>query len=208
MARYRGPVDKLSRREGINLFLKGDRSFGDKAAIERKPYPPGQHGQLRQKLSEYATQLREKQKIKRFYGVLERQFRHTFRHAEKQKGVTGQNLIKLLEARLDNMVYRSGLARSRPEARMWVTHRHFQINGKTVNIPSYQVKAGDVISLREKDRQSPYFKDAIESAGRRGVPEWIELDVSKCEAKVRVIPERGQITWPMNEHLVVELYSK
>jgi len=208
MARYTGPVDKLSRREGINLFLKGDRSFGDKTAIERKPYPPGQHGQGRQKFSEYASQLREKQKIKRYYGVLEKQFRKIFKEADRRKGVTGDNLIKILESRLDNVVYRAGLARSRPEARVWVAHKHFEVNGKVLNIPSYQVKVGDVITLRNRDHEKSSFKDASESAGRRGVPEWIELDPKKYEAKFKMVPERNQITWPMNEQLVVELYSK
>lgn len=208
MARYTGPVSKLSRREGVNLFLKGDRCYTDKEAFERKPYPPGQHGQGRQKFSEYSTQLREKQKIKRYYGLLEKQFRRTFKEADRRKGVTGENLIQLLEARLDNMVYRSGLARSRPEARIWVGHRHFLVNGKPVNIPSYQVKAGDVISVREKSQKMTYINDALQSAERRGVPEWIQLETGDFKATVKMLPVRNQITMPMNEQLVVELYSK
>lgn len=209
MARYTGPVTKLSRREGVNLFLKGDRCYTDKDSFERKPYPPGQHGQGRQKFSEYAAQLREKQKIKRFYGILERQFRRIFREAERRKGITGETLIELLEARLDNMVYRSGFARSRPEARIWVTHRHFEVNGKMVNIPSYQVKAGDLISVREKSRNSAQIQSAVQASERRGVPEWIELSPEKFQSAVKALPKRKQITNPlMNEHLVVELYSK
>lgn len=208
MARYRGPVTKLSRREGENLFLKGERCYSDKDSFVRKPYPPGQHGQSRQKLSEYALQLREKQKIKRYYGLLERQFRKTFKEAERCKGVTGENLIQLLESRLDNMVYRSGLARSRPEARIWVSHRHFEVNGKVVNIPSYQVKAGDVITVREKSKESSGIKEALDLVERRGVPEWLELDKAALKSTVKMLPVRAQITVPMNEHLVVELYSK
>lgn len=208
MARYRGPVTKLSRREGVNLLLKGDRSFTDKDSFERKPYPPGQHGGGRQKFSEYGTQLREKQKIKRYYGVLEKQFRKFFKEADRREGVTGENLIQLLESRLDNMVYRSGLARSRPEARIWVGHRHFLVNGKRVNIPSYLVKPGDVIEVREKSQKMTAIQDAIQSAPRRGVPEWIELDEKSFKATVKLLPERNQITMPMNEQLVVELYSK
>lgn len=208
MARYTGPVTKLSRREGINLLLKGDRCLTDKDSYERKPYPPGQHGQSRQKFSEYATQLREKQKIKRYYGLLERQFRKTFQEAERRKGVTGENLIQLLEGRLDNIVYRAGFSRSRPEARIWVGHRHFEVNGKVVNIPSYQVKVGDVITVREKNRQNAHLADAIQSSQRRGLAEWLEIDHGAFKATVKMLPVREQITMPMNEHLVVELYSK
>ena len=208
MARYTGPVSKLSRREGVNLFLKGDRCFTDKEAFERKPYPPGQHGQGRQKFSEFATQLREKQKIKRYYGVLEKQFRRTFKEADRRKGVTGENLIQLLESRLDNMVYRAGFGRSRPESRIWISHRHFEVNGKMVNIPSYRVKPGDVITVKEKSQKLTYINDALQSAERRGVPEWIELDASNFKATIKMLPVRNQITMPMNEQLVVELYSK
>ncbi len=208
MARYRGPVTKLSRREGVNLLLKGDRSTTEKDSFERKPYPPGQHGQARQKLSEYGTQLREKQKIKRFYGLLEKQFRKTFHEAERQQGVTGENLIRLLECRLDNMVYRAGFARSRPEARIWVAHGHFQVNGRKVDIPSYQCKAGDVISVCEKSKAVVAILDSVQSAPRRGTPEWINLNDKDLQATMKMVPSRVQITMPMNEHLVVELYSK
>lgn len=208
MARYTGPVTKLSRREGVNLYLKGDRCFTDKDAFERKPYPPGQHGQSRHKNSEYATQLREKQKIKRYYGLLERQFRKTYREASRRKGVTGENLIQLLEGRLDNMVYRAGLARSRPEARVWVVHRHFEVNGKLVNIPSYQLKVGDVVTVRENSRQFPGMLGALESGKRRGLAEWLDVDHAQFKFAIKMLPVRSQITMPMNEQLVVELYSK
>lgn len=208
MARYTGPTTKLSRREGVNLYLKGDRCFTDKDSFERKPYPPGQHGQSRQKFSEYATQLREKQKIKRYYGLLERQFRKTYREASRRKGVTGENLIQMLEGRLDNMVYRAGFARSRPEARIWVVHRHFEVNGKIVNVPSYQVKAGDVVTVREKSRSGIQLVSALESSERRGLPEWLEIDRAGFKFTVKMLPVRSQITTPMNEQLVVELYSK
>ncbi len=208
MARYRGPVTKLSRREGINLLLKGDRSYTDKDSFERKPYPPGLHGQARQKTSEYGTQLREKQKIKRFYGLLEKQFRKTFHEAERLSGVTGENLIRLLESRLDNMVYRAGLARSRPEARVWVAHGHYLVNGKKVDIASYRCKAGDVISVREKSKKVPAILDSVGSAPRRGMPEWIELDDKELKATIKMLPARAQITMPMNEQMVIELYSK
>lgn len=208
MARYHGPVTKLSRREGVNLLLKGDRCLTDKDAFERKPYPPGQHGQARQKFSEYATQLREKQKIKRYYGLLERQFRKTFQEAERRKGVTGENLIQMLESRLDNIVYRSGFARSRPEARIWVGHRHFEVNGKIVNVPSYQISPGDVICVREKSRKMTPMVDAVQSAQRRGLAEWLVVEPEKFQVTVKMLPVRSQITMPMNEQLVVELYSK
>lgn len=208
MARYTGPVTKLSRREGVNLLLKGDRSFTDKDSFERKPYPPGQHGQARQKFSEYGTQLREKQKIKRYYGVLEKQFRKTFKEADRREGVTGENLISLLESRLDNMVYRSGFARSRPEARVWVVHGHFCVNGKKVDIPSYQCKPGDVITVREKSKNMTAILDAVQSAPRRGAPEWITRDDKALTATITTLPTRDQIMMPMNEQLVVELYSK
>ncbi|MCP5463650.1 MAG: 30S ribosomal protein S4 [Deltaproteobacteria bacterium] len=208
MARYTGPVTKLSRREGINLQLKGDRSFTDKDSFERKPYPPGQHGQARQKFSEYGTQLREKQKIKRIYGVLEKQFRKIFKEADRQKGVTGENLIKLLESRLDNMVYRAGLARSRPEARVWVAHGHYLVNGQKIDRPSYFCKEGDVITMRDKTKAKEYMKDVVQTSARRGVPEWIALEESEMKATIRMLPVRNQITMPMNEQLVVELFSK
>jgi small subunit ribosomal protein S4 len=208
MARYKDPVCRLCRREGMKLFLKGDRCYSDKCSVERREYPPGQHGQSRSKFSEYGTQLREKQKIRRIYGILERQFRKIFASAERMKGVTGDNLIKLLESRLDNMVYRMGFANSRPESRMLVTQQHFTVNGKVVNIPSYVVKSGDVIRVREKSQKVVRIQGALESVQRRGVPEWVSLDASTFAATVNMIPERTQITVPMNEQLVVELYSK
>lgn len=209
MARYTGPKTKLSRREGTELYLKGDRAFTDKNAFERKPYPPGQHGQSRQKFSEYGSQLREKQKIKRYYGVLEKQFRKTFKEADRRKGVTGENLIQLLESRLDSIVYRAGFARTRAEARIWISHKHFRVNDKPVNIPSYQVKAGDVISVKEKSQKMASISDAMTSSARRGIAEWVTLDEANFKATVNMLPVRAQVTVPeMNEQLVVELYSK
>lgn len=208
MARYKDPVCKLCRREGMKLFLKGDRCYSDKCAIERREYAPGQHGQARSKFSEYGTQLREKQKIRRVYGLLERQFRKFFKEAERRKGVTGDNMIQLLEARLDNMVYRMGFANSRAEARLLVGQRHFQVNGRLVNIPSYIVREGDVVTVREASQKMIRIQASLESVQRRGVPEWLEVDSGKFSGKVKMLPVRNQITMPMNEHLVVELYSK
>lgn len=208
MARYKDPVCRLCRREGMKLFLKGDRCYSDKCSVERREYPPGQHGQGRSKFSEYGTQLREKQKMRRIYGILERQFRKIFHEAERRKGVTGDNLIKILESRLDNMVYRMGFANSRAEARLLVTQGHFWVNGRPVNIPSYQLKSGDVISVKEKSRAIARIMGALEAVQRRGVPEWISLDSANFSGTINMIPERSQITMPMNEQLVVELYSK
>lgn len=208
MARYNGPVCKLCRREGMKLFLKGDRCFSDKCAIERREYPPGQHGQARIKFSEYGTQLREKQKIKRIYGILERQFRKIFHEAERRKGVTGDTLIQLLEARLDNIVYRMGFANSRAEARLLIRQRHFSVNGRIVSVPSYVVKASDVVTVRDGSKKVVRIQAALESVQRRGVPEWLEIDATDFKGTVRMIPARSQITIPMNEQLVVELYSK
>ncbi|OVE80674.1 30S ribosomal protein S4 [bacterium K02(2017)] len=209
MARYKDPVCKLCRREAMKLFLKGDRCYSEKCSIERREYPPGQHGQRRRgKISEYGTQLREKQKIRRIYGLLEGQFRTLFAEADRRKGVTGENLIQLLEARLDNMVYRLGLAQSRSEARLLLGQKHFQVNGKKVTIPSYRVKAGDKVSVTEKSRKVVKFESAKQSGQRRGIPEWLELDADGFEGTVKMLPERNQITMPMNEQLVVELYSK
>lgn len=208
MARYKDPVCKLCRREGLKLFLKGDRCYSDKCSIERREYAPGQHGQSRSKVSEYGTQLREKQKIRRIYGLLERQFRKFFKEAERRKGVTGDNMIQLLEARLDNMVYRMGFANSRAEARLLVGQRHFQVNGRLVNIPSYVVREGDVVTVREASQKMIRIQSSLESVQRRGVPEWLEVDTGKFSGKVKMLPVRNQITMPMNEHLVVELYSK
>jgi small subunit ribosomal protein S4 len=192
----------------MKLFLKGDRCYSDKCSIERREYAPGQHGQARVKHSEYGTQLREKQKIRRIYGLLERQFRKFFKEAERRKGVTGETLIQLLESRLDNMVYRMGFANSRSEARLLISQRHFTVNGRLVNIPSYVVKTGDVVSVCEKSRKVTRIQGALESVQRRGVPEWLELDAAGFAGKVKMLPVRNQITMPMNEQLVVELYSK
>lgn len=208
MARYKKSVCKLCRREGMKLFLKGDRCYSDKCAIERREYPPGVHGQNRTKFSEYGTQLREKQKIKRLYGLLERQFRKTFAEADRRKGVTGENLIQLLESRLDNMVYRLGFANSRAEARLLIGQRHFSVNGKTVTIPSYLTKAGDTITVNEKSRKVARIHGALQAVQRRGVPEWLNLDADHFKGTVKALPVRNQITIPMSEHLVVELYSK
>ncbi len=208
MARYRDSVCKLCRREGLKLFIKGDRCYSDKCAIERREYPPGQHGQGRKKFSEYGAQLREKQKIRRVYGVLEKQFRKIFWEAERRKGVTGHNLIQLLESRLDNMVYRLGFANSRNEARLLIGQRHFSVNGKTVTIPSYFTKAGDEVSVREKSKKSARIQESVKAVQRRGIPEWLELDEKSVSGTIKMLPERMQITMPMNEQLVVELYSK
>lgn len=208
MARYKDSVCKLCRREGMKLFLKGDRCYSEKCAIERREYPPGQHGQARSKFSEYGAQLREKQKVRRIYGVLERQFRKFFDEANRRKGVTGENLIQLLEGRLDNMVYRMGFANSRAEARLLVSQRHFTVNGKLVSIPSYHTKAGDKITVREKSRNMTRIQAALQAVQRRGMPEWLEVDSGNYEGTIKMLPVRNQITMPLNEQLVVELYSK
>ena len=208
MARYRGPVCRLCRREGEKLFLKGDRCFSNKCAVERREGPPGVHAKLRGHFSEYKQQLREKQKVKRMYGMLERQFRSLFKAADSQKGVTGENFLRVLESRLDNMVYRSGFAASRKEGRQFVTHGHFLVNGKAVNIPSYQVKPGDVISLVEAKRNMGRVNEALTQAESRKVPEWLELERATYSVKVRALPTREQLTHPMKEQLIVELYSR
>ncbi len=207
MARYIGPVCKLCRREGEKLFLKGDRCYF-KCALERRNYPPGEHGQRRGKQKDYGIRLREKQKIRRIYGVLEKQFRLYFREAERQKGVTGENLLRMLESRFDNMVYRSGLAASRPEARQLVLHNHFTLNGSKVNIPSYLLKAGDVIQVKEKSKSVQKIELAMESAQQRGVPEWLSVEQDKMQSTVNALPTREQIPETIEEQLVVELYSK
>jgi len=209
MARYTGAVCRQCRREGQKLFLKGDRCYTGKCALDRRPaQTPGQHGKGRKKLSEYAMQHREKQKTRRYYGVLESQFAKYFEMASAKQGVTGENLLRILESRLDNVVYRLGLAMSRPEARQLVSHNHFSVNGKKVNIPSYLVKAGDVISLNEKSRGSDKFKAVIEANASRAVPAWLDMDKNKLEAKVVNLPTREEIDLPVEEHLIVELYSK
>ncbi len=208
MARYSGPVCRLCRRENQKLFLKGDRCYTEKCAFERRGYPPGQHGQGRIKFSEYGLQLREKQKIKRMYGLVETQFRNLFEEAERNKGITGSNLVSMLERRLDNFAYRAGLANSRAEARHLVRHGHFYVNGKRVNIPSFMVNKGDLISIKEKSRDKTVVRYALEAVKRREVPQWIELDAAQFSAKVRDLPSRDDVTAPMEERLVVELYSK
>ena len=208
MARYLGSVCRLCRRENIKLFLKGERCYSDKCAIERRSYPPGQHGQRRQKFSEYSVQLREKQKVKRMYGLMEKQFRGTFALAEKAKGITGEVLLVLLERRLDNVTYRLGFASSRSDARMLIRHGHILVNGKRLSIPSYFVRAGDAVSIREKSRNIGRIVSAMDGAQRRGVPEWAELDRDAYTGRVKVLPTRTEITATINEKLIVELYSK
>ncbi|MBE6582217.1 MAG: 30S ribosomal protein S4 [Clostridia bacterium] len=208
MARYTGSVCKLCRREGTKLFLKGDRCLSGKCAIEKHPSVPGQHGNGRKNVKEYGVQFREKQKAKRYYGVLENQFKGYFEKAEKTEGVAGENLLNLLERRFDNVIYRIGLANSRKEARQLVTHGHFRLNGKKVNIPSLIVRAGDVITLREESRSSEKFKALIESLDSHITPKWIELDKGQVVAKVAALPQRDDVDFPFEEHLIVELYSK
>jgi small subunit ribosomal protein S4 len=208
VARYTGAVCRLCRREGLKLFLKGERCYTDKCAIERRNYPPGEHGQARPKFSEYSIQLREKQKLRRMYGILEGQFRRYFEMADRAKGVTGETLLQLLERRLDNIVYRVGFATSRSEARQLVRHGHFEVNGKKVNIPSYLVRAGDVVAVREGSRKVARIQESIELAQRRGVPDWLEVTPEAFAGKVKTLPQRSDLTMPINEKLVVELYSK
>jgi small subunit ribosomal protein S4 len=198
----------LCRREGLKLFLKGERCYTDKCAIERRNYPPGEHGQGRQKFSEYSIQLREKQKLRRIYGVLEDQFRRYFQMADRSKAVTGEALLQFLERRLDNVVFRLGFATSRSEARQLVRHGHFRVNGRKVNIPSYLVRAGDTVSVREKSRQVARIQEAMELAQRRGVPEWMETTPEAFSGRMKALPTRADLTLPVNEKLVVELYSK
>ena len=208
MACDHGPVCRLCRREGEKIFHKGDRCYSSKCAVERRVGPPGQHGRLRGRFSEYKVQLREKQKVKRIYGLLERQFRLTFEKAEAQKGVTGENLLQALEARLDNMVYRAGFVGSRREGRQSVGHGHFLVNGKRVNIPSYRVRPGDVISVVAAAQKFGRVGEALAAVESRRVPEWLELDRQAFSVKVKALPSREQLTHPMNEQLIVELYSK
>ena len=209
MARYTGATCRQCRRENLKLFLKGDRCYGDKCAFERRPYAPGQHGQRRGgKFSDYRLQLREKQKVKRIYGILERPFHHYYEMAERRKGITGINLLMLLECRLDNIVYRMGFASSRNQARQLVRHNHFLVNDKKVNIPSYQVKIGDVVLVREKSRQVQAIIDALETVVRRGIPTWIDLDKNNFKGVLRALPNREDLTLPIQEQLIIELYSK
>jgi len=208
MARYTESVCRICRREGHKLFLKGDRCFTDKCAISRRAYAPGQHGQSRRKLSGYGTQLREKQKVRKAYGILEGQFYHYFELASKMQGVVGENLLQLIERRLDNVVYRMGLAASRPEARQLVSHAHFLVNGKKVNIPSYLVKIGDVITVKETSRKSPKFEAVLQVTESRAVPKWLDMNKDTLEGRVVAFADREDIDLPIEEHLIVELYSK
>ncbi len=208
MARYTGPSCKLCRREGEKLFLKGDRCYTDKCAFDRRPYPSGQHGQRRTKVTEYGIRLREKQKVRRIYGVLERQFRKYFAEADRIKGVTGENLLMLLERRLDSACYRLGFAATRSDARQLVRHRHVRVNGKIVSIPSYCVKPGDKVSIHERSRETTRVKLALEGVDRRGVPEWLELDKGAFTGTVKGMPIREAITLPIKEQFIVEFYSR
>jgi len=208
LARYTKTNCRLCRRENLKLFLKGERCYTEKCAYDRRNYPPGQHGQARKKFSDYGTQLREKQKVKRIYGILENQFRNIFKEADRQKGITGETLLALLERRLDNVVYRLGFANSRDEARQLVRHNHFLVNQSKVNIPSYLVKPGDVIELREKSKKVVRVLEALEGVARRGVPQWLELDKDQMKGSMKGLPAREEITLPIQEKLIVELYSK
>jgi small subunit ribosomal protein S4 len=209
LARYTDSSCRLCRREGLKLFSKGDRCYSEKCSFERRDYVPGDHGQAHKKQrSDYGVQLREKQKLKRMYGLLEKQFRGYFEKADKQKGITGTNLLVLLERRMDNMVFRMGFANSRIEARQLISHCHFLINGKPLNIPSYLLKAGDEVSVKEGSRKMTRIMGAIETVARRGVPHWLELDKDNFKASVKILPVREDLTMPVQEQLVVELYSK
>ena len=208
MAKYTEAKCRICRREGCKLFLKGDRCFTGKCAFDRRPLAPGQHGRARKKVSEYATQLREKQKTRRTYGLLERQFHSYFTKADMQKGVTGTNLLVLLECRLDNVVYRLGFANSRNQARQLVRHGLFTLNGHKVNIPSIQLRVGDSVEIPEKNRQVKIFADAQETIGRRGTPNWLEADYDAFQGTVKAMPQREDIRTEVNEQLIVELYSK
>ena len=206
MSRYTGPVCKICRREGMKLFEKGEKCYTEKCGVEKRNYPPGVHVETRRKVTEYGIRLREKQKVRRMYGLSENQFKRWFAMAEKAKGITGTNLLVFLERRLDNMVYRLGLAVSRKEARQLVSHTHVTVNGKTVDIPSYLVKEGDEIAIRHKDL--PSVKDALESVVRRGLPSWLELEKEAMMGRVKLLPTREDISIPIKEQLIVEYYSR
>ena len=209
MARYTGPVCRLCRRERMKLFLKGDRCFKEKCAVERRNFPPGQHGTRRgRRTLGYGLQLREKQKVKRIYGVLEAQFRTYFQEADRRKGITGENLLVMLERRLDNVIYSLGFAASRAQARQFVRHGHVQADGRKITIPSYQVKAGQAISIKDASRKNPLIRSSVETARGRGVPEWLELDAENTTGKVQRLPVREDIKLPIQEQLIVELYSR
>ena len=209
MANYTGSDCRICRRENMKLFLKGDRCYSDKCAFDRRSYPPGQHGERRgRKTSDYGIQLREKQKIKRIYGLSEKQFHLFFERADRQKGITGSNLLVSLERRLDNVVYRLGFASSRSQARQLVQHSHFLVNGKKVNIPSFEVKVGDSVEVRERSRTMQLIQDSMDAVVRRGVPQWLDLEKENLKGMVKNLPVREDLTMPMQEQLVVELYSK
>ncbi|MCY4637436.1 MAG: 30S ribosomal protein S4 [Acidobacteria bacterium] len=209
MARYAGPVCRLCRREGMKLFLKGERCHAEKCAVERRNVPPGHHGKGRKaKLQGYGLQLREKQRVKRMYGVLERQFRRYFHEADRRRGITGETLLQLLESRLDNVVYRLGFAASRPQARQLVRHGHFLVNGRRADIPSYSLRAGDRVSVKAKSANNPAIAYAREEVKGRGIPEWLELGADGQEGRFAAVPNREQLNLPVQEQLIVELYSK
>ncbi|MEH6504479.1 MAG: 30S ribosomal protein S4 [Cycloclasticus sp.] len=208
MAKYTDSKCRLCRREGEKLFLKGEKCYTAKCAMEKRPYPPGQHGQRRTRLTDYALQLREKQKLRRTYGILEKQFRGYYAEAARIKGSTGENLLQLLECRLDNVVYRMGFSSSRSEARQLVRHNGIVVNGVRVNIPSFQISADDVVEVKESAKNQNRIKSALEFVEQRGIPDWIEMDASKMQGTFKVKPERSDLPAEINEHLVVELYSK
>jgi small subunit ribosomal protein S4 len=208
LSRYRGSVCRQCRRENMKLFLKGDRCFSDKCSYDRRGYPPGEHGQKRSKLSDYGMQLREKQKVRRIYGISEKQFRISFKKADRQRGITGTNLLSLHERRLDNTVFRMGFVNSRNQGRHFVKHNHFTVNGRKVNIPSYLVKKGDVVELQEKSRKIQSVSDSLEAIVRRGIPQWLEITKDDFKGEIVGIPVREDITLPIQEQLIVELYSK
>ena len=208
MARYHESVCRFCRREGTKLFLKGDRCYSDKCSVERRTYPPGQHGQCRQKHTDYGTQLREKQKVRRIYGVLEKQFRTYIHLAEQKKGVTGENLLFLLESRLDNMVFRMGFASSRAEARQLINHGHIKVNGRKVDIASFRTKPGMVIEVQEKSRSIQGIDDSLKTVTRRGIPSWLDVDVEAFKGVVKALPTREELPPTIKEQLIVEFYSK
>lgn len=208
MARYTGAKCRICRREGAKLFLKGDRCYTDKCAFDRRAYAPGDHGRARKKPSDYALQLREKQKVRKMYGILEGQFRRYFKAADSKGGVTGSNLLMLLETRVDNVVYRLGFAHSRTQARQLVLHGHFVLNGQRINVPSIQMRAGDVLEVREPSKKSLVIQEAQEVVARRGLPAWLEVDAKTMKGTVKALPAREDVTFPINEQLIVELYSK
>ncbi|HEY8498162.1 MAG TPA: 30S ribosomal protein S4 [Limnochordales bacterium] len=208
MGRYIGPVCRLCRREGVKLFLKGERCYSEKCALERRNYAPGQHGQVRRKPTEYGLHLREKQRLRRYYGLMEAQFRHLFQEAARRKGVTGEALLQMLELRLDNVVYRLGFAQSRRQARQLVTHGHFTVNGRRVDVPSYRLRPGDVVAVREASKDVALIRDNVTAAAGRGVPAWLEVSPERLEGRVLAVPTREQIDAPVHEQLVVEHYSR